>query len=201
MNSGAGRRRVVWGALALAGWVAAGAWLAGWPVADESRPLPAGARIGQPLPPLALEGLHGGTVRPEDWRGRAVVLNFWATWCGPCREEMPALERLARELDPARAVVVGVALDEDRNLVREFALQFGISFPLAMDPGGRTVHEPLGVWALPDTLILTPAGRIADRVRGAADWDAESLRQRVRAAQGGPAVAASDPRARPAPSP
>lgn len=139
------------------------------------------ARIqaGDLVPPIEIQRLDGKKLDSGGWKGRTVVLNLWATWCTPCRDEMPALERLANALDPERFQVVGIALDEDRNLVREFALQTGVTFPLGVDPQGRWVKRALGSWALPDTLIIAPDGRLAARVLGSAPWDSAEMRRRV----------------------
>jgi len=146
-------------------------------------PPPALLPVGASLPPLLLEGLDGGTLASADWRGRTVVLNLWATWCVPCREEMPALERLSRGLDPAHYRVIGVSLDTDRNLVREFALRYGVTFALAIDPDGQSL-KALRSRVLPDTLLIAPDGRLAGRVQGGAAWDSDEMRGRVLAASG-----------------
>lgn len=137
------------------------------------------------MPPLVLAGLDGVPIRSADWRGRTVVLNIWATWCVPCREEMPALQRLHAALDPTQFRVIGLSVDEDANLVREFKLRYELSFPLALDPTGALAQGSLGSRALPDTLIVGPDGRLADRVAGGADWDAPAVRARVLAVHRG----------------
>lgn len=167
---------------------AAGLLLAALLVAGCHGSEPAPVGVGAPLPVLKLERLEGGTISSAQWRGRTVVLNLWATWCAPCRREMPALQALSNRLDPDRFQVVGLALDDDRNLVREFALQHAITFPLAVDPAGYTAHAVLGSRVLPDTFVVAPDGRLVDRVRGSAPWDSDAMRQRVLATQSpGPA--------------
>jgi thiol-disulfide isomerase/thioredoxin len=82
----------------------------------------------------ALIGLNGASTDLRRYRGRVILLNFWATWCAPCRQEMPALDRLSGQLDPRRAVIVGVAADE-RALVAPFVAKLGIHYPIAVgDP-------------------------------------------------------------------
>ena len=142
--------------------------------------------LGAPVPAFAVSRLDGGSLRSGEWGRRTVVLNLWATWCVPCREEMPSLEKLSRSLDPAQFLVVGLSQDTDRNLVREFALKYGVTFPLALDPDGKLAKSALGSGVLPDTLIISPQGRLADRVQGGADWTAAAMRERVLAGRGAP---------------
>ncbi len=149
-----------------------------------AKPPGAELSLGMAVPPLAFEALEGGTLGSADWRGRAVVLSLWATWCVPCRQEMPDLDAMQRTLDPARVAVVGVSLDDDSHLAREFALRYRIGFPLAIDPAGRQARSRLGSRVLPDTLLIAPDGRLADRVLGSADWRGAAMRHRVLRAAG-----------------
>ena len=148
-----------------------------------TEPPPTAVKVGDKVPAMSIDALEGRALDSAEWRGRTVVLNIWATWCPPCRAEMPALDRLSRSLDPAGHLVVGLSLDKDSNLVREFARRYSVSFPLAVDPDGQTATRLLGTRVLPDTLIIAPDGRLADRVEGSAEWDSDAMRQRVVAAR------------------
>ena len=132
-------------------------------------------REGDVVSAMVLPALERGTIDLSQWRGRTVLLNIWATWCGPCREEMPALERLSQALAPDRYAIVGISIDADRNLAREFARKLGVTFPLAIDASGTITRAVLGVSALPDTLVIGPDGRLAARVRGYVDWSPAAL--------------------------
>lgn len=94
--------------------------------------------VGEPLPDIALTSLDGGSARLSDYRGKLVVLNLWATWCEPCRREMPNLQQLSNSLDPQRFAVVAVAADEDEHLLREYLLDKGVTFASYVDKGGRS---------------------------------------------------------------
>ncbi|HEY0635581.1 MAG TPA: TlpA disulfide reductase family protein, partial [Gammaproteobacteria bacterium] len=83
---------------------------------------------GQPVPSITVTDLDGVTLDLDSQRGKLVVLHVWATWCPPCREELPGLDRLAKSLDPNRYTVIGLSIDEDINLVREFNLKYNIGF-------------------------------------------------------------------------
>ncbi|ROR32909.1 TlpA family protein disulfide reductase [Inmirania thermothiophila] len=139
---------------------------------------------GRVLPEGRLWRLDGTAVEASAYRGRAVVLNFWATWCVPCREELPSLERLARSLDPARFAVVAVSVDDDVNLVREFLRETPLAFDLYLDRD-RWWQGRLGVRAIPDTFLVAPDGRIVARETGPRQWDAPEMRRRVEAAYHG----------------
>ncbi|WP_210398073.1 TlpA family protein disulfide reductase [Motiliproteus sediminis] len=127
-------------------------------------------------PELSLEGVEladlDGNLRPLlDGSGRVRIVNFWATWCAPCREEMPALQALDDMLDDARYQVVGVTVDRDLNLVREFLLKYGIRFSQLSDPAMQLASERVGVRAYPETLLVDETGRVIDRVVGVRPWD------------------------------
>jgi thiol-disulfide isomerase/thioredoxin len=132
---------------------------------------------GQPFPQIMLARLADAQpVTPESWRGRNIVLNIWATWCEPCRKEMPSLERLARESsgDP---VVIGIATDSDLNLAREFVLRYGITFQNLSDPEGRATRDALGIKTLPETFLIDANGVILARISGAREWSGAELRR------------------------
>ncbi len=128
----------------------------------------------QTFPSLALARLDGGMIGLDSLRDRPLLVNLWATWCPPCRREMGSLERMSRRVGDAIRVV-GISVDEDLNLAREFVRKEGVSFINLADPGMRALRGPLAVTALPETLLIMPDGRIALRMRGAREWDDEAL--------------------------
>jgi thiol-disulfide isomerase/thioredoxin len=145
-------------------------------VACSDAPAPAGPQPGAPFPELVLPALDDGPpLRLDAYRGRVVVLNVWATWCLPCREEMPSLQRLSDRLAPEGLQVIGVTVDQDRNLAREFLLKYGIRFPNASDPAGAVAEGLLGVKGYPDTFVIAADGRLAERVSGGREWDGEEM--------------------------
>lgn len=122
------------------------------------------AREGKLAPDFLLPTLQGDTVRLSEFRGRWVLVNFWASWCGPCRSETPELQLLVeREVD--RVVVLGVNLQETPDAARRFVTEFAVMYPIALDRDG-SVGQGYGVSALPVTFLVDPDGRIADIVRG-----------------------------------
>jgi peroxiredoxin len=129
-------------------------------------------------PEFELADLAGRPVRLRDFRGRVVLLNFWATWCAPCREEMPALDTLARELGPRGLAVVGVNFKEPRAKVEAFVQEHGLRFPMLLDVEGR-VGERYQVFALPVTFVVDRRGTLVGTVLGIRDWTGPDARAYV----------------------
>jgi peroxiredoxin len=127
-------------------------------------------------PEFSLADLTGKKVRLRELRGKLVLLNFFATWCGPCREEMPGMERLFRSHQDAGFVVVAVNMQESVKTVRPFAERLKLSFPIAMDADG-TVTREYGVRALPVTFLIGRDGRIRWRALGGRDWESVKSRK------------------------
>lgn len=121
--------------------------------------------LAGPMPELSGEAVVGGTVGPEDYRGRPVVVNFWATWCGPCRREQPALQRLAEEYD-GRVAFVGVNHTDDRAAAREYLRQYGVTYPSVFDPAGEVAFD-FEIPYLPATVLVDADGRLRYRLLGA----------------------------------
>jgi cytochrome c biogenesis protein CcmG/thiol:disulfide interchange protein DsbE len=130
-----------------------------------------GLREGTPAPPLRLPALPDGEVALESYRGHVVVVNFWATWCPPCVEEMPSLERLHRTLGGEGLAVLGVSIDEDGAALAAFVRRTGVTFPILRDPGGR---GPVAAWrttGYPETFVLDGTGKIVRKIVGPTRWD------------------------------
>jgi thiol-disulfide isomerase/thioredoxin len=123
------------------------------------------------FPPIRLQGVDRANVVTADFRGKVVVLNVWATWCPPCRKEMPSLQRLHAKLDPARAEVIGVSVENDDHVVREWLKQSKITFANYLDTGSPSAQKLLRISAYPQTFFISPDGRLIASVSGARDWD------------------------------
>ena len=125
---------------------------------------------------------EGGEFRLQDFGGKHVVVNFWATWCAPCRKEMPMLSELQDEFGGETFEVITIATG--RNSIpgiRKFLDEVGVdNLPLYLDPKSKLGRE-MGVLGLPITVILDPEGREIARMRGDAEWNSESAKAVVRA--------------------
>lgn len=122
---------------------------------------------GQAAPDFVLETAAGERLQLADLRGRPVVLNFWATWCPPCRAEMPDLEALYAKGREQGLVVVGINLQESGVSVKAFQERHGLTFPLALDTEGA-VTKAYGVIPLPTTYFVDRQGRVTARLQGQA---------------------------------
>lgn len=127
-------------------------------------------------PPFALPDLAGKTVQLKQFRGKLVLLNFFATWCGPCREEMPGMERLHRAHREAGLVVAAVNFQESAKTVRPFVQELKLSFPIVLDAEGAASRE-YGVRALPVTFLIGRDGNILWRAIGGRDWESAQARR------------------------
>jgi thiol-disulfide isomerase/thioredoxin len=124
-------------------------------------PPPPVQRVPEVLPELALPGLDGTPHRLTDWKGRPLVVNFWATWCEPCRREIPLLKSLRRERATDRLEIVGIAIDF-RDAAQKYAQDTGIDYPVLVgEQGGLEAVAAFGMDAvLPFSAFADPAGRI-----------------------------------------
>jgi thiol-disulfide isomerase/thioredoxin len=131
---------------------------------------PASPLVGQPMPALAVRDASGRATTLEAWPGRVSVVNVWASWCGPCLEEMPSLSALHAELGDEGLQLVGVAVDDDPADARLAARKLGIAYPLVFDPGGATTFDRLAVEGIPTTFVVGRDGRIEEVLTGIADY-------------------------------
>lgn len=129
---------------------------------------------GKPFPSFMLDFVAGGLEHGRLPPGRILVLNVWASWCGPCRREMPSLERMAARLDPARFAVIGVSTDADALLAEEFLRQYGIRFTNLLDRDGAAARR-LGLKVYPDTFIIGADGTLLRRMTGLHEWDSAEM--------------------------
>lgn len=139
---------------------------------------PAGAvKVGAQAPAYAAETLDGERASLELLRGRPVLLNVWATWCHPCREEIPALEQLHQAYGARGLHVVGVSIDQgdQEQGIREFLQEFGASYPVWLDPDGEitTAYSTMGV---PNTFLIGPDGTLLWKHVGPVTADNAELR-------------------------
>ena len=125
-----------------------------------------------PIASFDLKTLDGGTVRSNELAGKVVLLNFWATWCGPCKEEMPSLAKLQTKFDSARFQVVTVTTDMHPRGIKQFLDHLGIHLPVLFDET-EDVSRAFLVRGLPTTVLIAQDGRAVGRAVGPRAWDSE----------------------------
>ena len=171
--------RIALGAFGLAALAASGAgvYYATLPVDEAPSAKPARFSFPlhaapKPLPEIAFQDGQGGRHTLADLRGRTVLLNIWATWCVPCRKEMPSLDRLQRKLGGPTFQVIVLSIDTDgAPAVRRFYEEVGIrALEISVDPTTRA-SDKLGAMGIPTTLLVDSQGREVARRTGPAEWD------------------------------
>ena len=134
---------------------------------------------GGPTPPLALKDLDGREVRLDAYRGRTVIVNFWATWCAPCVVEMPSIMLLREKYAKQGLEVIGVNLQENAARIRPFLAQHDIDFTVVRDHDG-SARSAWGVGVYPSSFVIGPDQKVAFVVVGEADWSAPPIEPRIR---------------------
>ncbi len=144
---------------AVFGWV--------WLQSDKYKPLV----VGHPVPDIVLNDITGKEHRLSDYRGKVVFLNFWATWCKPCQEEMPSMEVLYRNLKDKDFEILAVSMDRvtSQGDVVPFSRNLNLTFPILLDPWGKTDGK-YKLTGFPETYIIDREGRLAEKVIGPRDW-------------------------------
>lgn len=154
--------------------VAAVAGLALWML---STPAP-GLELGEAAPVFQAPGLAGGVVSLDAYRGKVVYLDFWASWCGPCAQALPALERLRAEFPAADFQVVAVNVDREPAAAEAFLKRRPVGYPSAVDPGGA-IPERFGVRTMPTSFLIDRRGIVRHVHEGFRKTDVETLRARI----------------------
>ena len=132
-----------------------------------------------PAPDFTLKSLDGSNVKLSEYRGQVVMINFWASWCAPCRQEMPLLEDLYRRYSKLGFVILGVNVEQDQAQARALLQKIPVSFPILFDTGNR-VSELYQVVAMPSTVILDRDGNIRFTHKGYKPGYEDSYQAQVR---------------------
>jgi len=133
-----------------------------------------------PAPDFVLNDLDGKQHRLSDYRGQVVIINFWATWCPPCRAEMPSMQRAWEGLQREGIVILGIDVGEDEDTIFLFTANYPVEFPLLMDSDSAVINQ-WPVRGLPTTFVVDPKGRIVYQAIGGREWDDPELLSLVRA--------------------
>ncbi len=139
--------------------------------------------VGKAAPSFTASTLDASAARKTiaDYRGEVVLLNIWATWCGPCRVEMPSMQRLHDEFAPQGLKIVAVSIDDagKEQLIRDFAKEYALTFEILHDPTGG-IQKSYQTTGVPETFVIGRDGTIRKKVIGAANWSSDANRALVR---------------------
>ncbi|HZU26166.1 MAG TPA: TlpA disulfide reductase family protein [Bryobacteraceae bacterium] len=124
---------------------------------------------GDKAPDFSIATDQGRRITPTDFGGRILVLNFWASWCAPCVEELPSLSEFQKQTAGSGVVVVGVSIDRNQKLYNDFVRRFHPSFQTARDPNAD-ISSSYGTFKVPETYIIDRTGRVVQKVIGAKNW-------------------------------
>lgn len=145
------------------------AWLAVAPLAHAK--MPGEVEIGSVLREAAMQGLSGPSKKLSEYRGKPLIINVWASWCGPCRMEMGSLDRLAKRYGGKQFAVIGISTDDYPDAARSFLQKSGTAFPNFIDSKPWPLEHMLGANRLPLTVLVDANGRVLAKYYGAKEWD------------------------------
>jgi peroxiredoxin len=136
--------------------------------------------LAGPAPDFTLRAMDGTNVRLQEQRGRVVLINFWATWCGPCRQEMPLLNKLYEKYRSSGFVLLGVNVDDDPRNAEALAAKLGVTFPVLLD-SAKAVSKSYDLKSMPSTVLIDRDGQVRHLQRGYQDGYVDNYEKQVRA--------------------
>ena len=122
-------------------------------------------KAGDRAPDFSIKADNGRTITARDFGGKLLILNFWATWCEPCVDEVPSLEQLKRDLGPKGLVVLGVSEDTDAQAYRNFLSRFNVSYLTARDPD-KVIKPKYGTIQIPESYLIDQNGKVVEKIVG-----------------------------------
>ena len=142
----------------------------GWLAAEEADAVPADvcpANAKKANLDFTLTDMNGKSVKLSDYAGKVILLDFWATWCGPCRIEIPHFVELQKQYGPQGLVVLGFSVDDTVDRLKPFAAEFDMNYPVLVGLGRDDVQDAFGpIWGMPTTLLISRDGRICRKNTG-----------------------------------
>lgn len=143
---------------------------AGCENSSSEKPVAKGGLVGQTAPDFTLTDMQGENVALSQFRGKVVILNFWATWCPPCREEMPSMEQLYRDLESQGLVMLAVNVEKNgKEAVTQFLQKRSYSFPILLD-SENVAQNTYGVFRFPESFIIDRNGVVVEKIIGGRNW-------------------------------
>jgi peroxiredoxin len=147
--------------------------------ARESVCLETAPQIGKLAPVFELTDVNGKKVSLADFKGKVILINFWATWCGPCKAEMPSLNKLFLAFKSDGFVVLSISVDSSEKPVQAILKEQSIAFPVLMDKEQDVYFDLYGVLGLPTSFLIDRDGIIRDKIRGEREWDAPDMKEKI----------------------
>ena len=127
------------------------------------------AEIGQPAPEFTLPDQDGNNVSLSIYKGKVVLLNFWATWCGPCKAEIPGFVRLQEKYRDKGLVIVGYSVDDTAEKAKAYAAEYKMNYPILLGEGKEDLQDAYGpIWGLPSSFIISKDGKVCRKHIGIA---------------------------------
>jgi peroxiredoxin len=141
---------------------------------------PSAVAVGRPAPDFTASDMNGRTIRLSDYRGKVVILNIWATWCPPCVDEMPSLEKLYRKFKDQNFALLAVSIDSDGiTAVAPFMTRHGLTFPALID-SQAAIQTSYKITGVPETFIIDKKGILVRKIIGPLDWTAPEVLDYIR---------------------
>ncbi len=137
------------------------------------------AGTAKSAPTFTLTDIKSKKVSLSDFKGKVVLLNFWATWCVPCREEMPPLNKLYTDLKNEGFVVLGVSIDPSETPVKSFVTEKNIMYPVLMDSEKEVYFDLYAVLVLPTSFLIDKDGMIVEKILGERDWNSPEMKDKI----------------------
>ncbi len=134
---------------------------------------------GSRAPDFTLNDVLGNKVSLSSFRGRVTILNFWATWCGPCKAEMPSLNNLYLEFRNRGLAVVAVSIDTTEKPVLSYISQTKPAFPILMDKNKEVYFDDYAGMGLPETFIIDRKGMLIEKIMGEQEWDSPKMKEKI----------------------
>ena len=126
-------------------------------------------KVGDAAPAFRVQTENGKTLTEKDFGGKLLVLNFWASWCAPCVQEVPSLDEFQKEFASQGVIVLGVSVDKNKELYQRFRDQYNVSFETSRDPEWDLAAK-YGTFQLPETYIIDRSGKVVQKVIAAQNW-------------------------------
>ncbi len=148
-------------------------------IVREAACLDTAPQVGKLAPSFELPDVNGKKVTLSEYKGKVILINFWATWCVPCKAEMPSLNNLFLAFKNDGFIVLSISVDSSEKPVQSFLKDKAISFPVLMDKEQEVYFDLYGVLGLPTSFLIDRDGIVREKIRGEREWDARDMKEKI----------------------